>query len=409
MYVDNGTIDLPNLYDGFPTDGTIIKNDDGSFGIPIDNSTIVLNNGKLTVVGGTDESGGLDDVNVTGTGNAVTGASLLNNVLTLTKGESFLTSHQTIYNLTFQAGPFSAKIFDPNGAAQTVNIPTKTSHIMNDSSFVTSSYVDGKFVTIAGSEDVTGVHNFTNGLKVGGIKMSKSQSGVVFLEGNLVVSGAVTMFGTDSVTASTVMDGVVVDGTTIMNDGKKLYLNPDLELGDLDEDELNSYLTSNKYLTQTTGDARYITVIGTSGNYLTYTKNGATENVTVPYATNADKLDGIHSTGFYKSNAGSLESDELETFVNRDSGGYSVTYRSASTGAVSYSGMFSVLRSGSGSVQAIELIANNYTLKQGALQVRLNVDGTRYSETKTIAFSDGNVATADTASKLSTVSKTAWG
>ena len=244
---------------------------------------------------------------------------------------------------------------------------------------------------------------------VDGIRIYKSSTGVLRIDGDVVLSGALTMYGTDSVNTSTIMDGVVVDGTTIMNDGKKLYLNPNLELGGLDEDELNSYLTSNKYLTQTTGDARYVTAIGTSGNYLTYTKNGATQNVTVPYATNADKLDGIHSTGFYKSNAGRLESDELETFVNRDSGGYSVTYRSASTGGVSYSGMFSVLKSGAGSVQAIELIANNYTLKQGALQVRLNVDGTRYSATKTIAFSDGNVATADTASKLSTVSKTAWG
>lgn len=40
-----------------------------------------------------------------------------------------LTAHQTIYNLTMQAGAFSAVTFDPNGAAKTVNIPTTTSHI----------------------------------------------------------------------------------------------------------------------------------------------------------------------------------------------------------------------------------------------------------------------------------------
>lgn len=48
----------------------------------------------------------------------------------------FLTSHQSIYNLTMQAGAFSAVTFDPNGAAKTVNIPTKTSHLTNDSGFV---------------------------------------------------------------------------------------------------------------------------------------------------------------------------------------------------------------------------------------------------------------------------------
>lgn len=37
----------------------------------------------------------------------------------------------------------------------------------------------------------------------------------------------------------------------------------------------------------------YVTALGTSGNYLTWTKNGTTNNITVPYASNADKLDGL--------------------------------------------------------------------------------------------------------------------
>lgn len=57
--------------------------------------------------------------------------------------KGYLTSHQTIYNLTFQAGTFSAKTFDPNGAAATVNIPTNTSHLTNDSGFITSSALNG--------------------------------------------------------------------------------------------------------------------------------------------------------------------------------------------------------------------------------------------------------------------------
>lgn len=57
--------------------------------------------------------------------------------------QGYLTSHQTIYNLTFQAGTFTAKTFDPNGAAATVNIPTNTSHLTNDSGFITSSALNG--------------------------------------------------------------------------------------------------------------------------------------------------------------------------------------------------------------------------------------------------------------------------
>ena len=62
---------------------------------------------------------------------------------TWVNNQGYLTSHQTIYNLTFQAGTFAAKTFDPNGAAATVNIPTKTSHITNDSGFITSSALNG--------------------------------------------------------------------------------------------------------------------------------------------------------------------------------------------------------------------------------------------------------------------------
>lgn len=78
-----------------------------------------------------------------GSGNAVTSITASGHTLTVTKGATYLTSHQTIYDLTFQAGTFSAKTFDPNGAAATVNIPTKTSHITNDSGFITSSALNG--------------------------------------------------------------------------------------------------------------------------------------------------------------------------------------------------------------------------------------------------------------------------
>lgn len=39
----------------------------------------------------------------------------------------------------------------------------------------------------------------------------------------------------------------------------------------------------------------YVTALGTNGNYLTWTKNDTTNNITVPYASNSDKLDGVHN------------------------------------------------------------------------------------------------------------------
>ena len=45
-------------------------------------------------------------------------------------------------------------------------------------------------------------------------------------------------------------------------------------------------------------NSSYVSALGTSGNYLTWTKNGATNNITVPYASNADTVDGYHHTAF---------------------------------------------------------------------------------------------------------------
>lgn len=88
----------------------------------VDGTTISNAGGILRVIGGA--GGGLDE-------------SALAEYLTTNKyatqswvtSQKYLTSHQTIYDLTFKAGTFSAGTFDPNGSAATVNIPTLTTHI----------------------------------------------------------------------------------------------------------------------------------------------------------------------------------------------------------------------------------------------------------------------------------------
>ena len=67
--------------------------------------------------------------------------------------QGYLTSHQAIYALTFAAGAFAAKTFTPTSAAVTVNVPTKTSHLTNDSGFLTSvpsTYATQTWVTSQG-------------------------------------------------------------------------------------------------------------------------------------------------------------------------------------------------------------------------------------------------------------------
>lgn len=54
-----------------------------------------------------------------------------------------------------------------------------------------------KYITINGSEDINGIHNFINGLKIGSTKLY-NQDNTLFINGNLVVSGGITMYDTDT-------------------------------------------------------------------------------------------------------------------------------------------------------------------------------------------------------------------
>lgn len=77
--------------------------------------------------------------------------------------------------------------------------------------------------------DITGTGTFTganlkatDSVYVNGIRLHKTSDGVITLEGNLAVTGGVTTYAIDPVSVSTVMDGVVVDGTTIKKENGKL-------------------------------------------------------------------------------------------------------------------------------------------------------------------------------------------
>lgn len=55
---------------------------------------------------------------------------------------------------------------------------------------------------------------------------------------------------------------------------------------------MQTILTNTNYISY--ADTRYVTALGTSGNYLTWTKNGVVNNLTVPYATNSNKANYIY-------------------------------------------------------------------------------------------------------------------
>lgn len=91
--------------------------------------------------------------------------------------------------------------------------------------YAAKTYVDTaltKYVLKATAQSIEAQHNFVNGLQIGGLPITKSASAnnTIYLDANLVVSGAVTMFGTGSTTFPTIWANIPFD-STMQWDGSK--------------------------------------------------------------------------------------------------------------------------------------------------------------------------------------------
>lgn len=136
------------------------------------------------------------------------------------------------------------------------------------------TYTDNTFVKLDLAQDIKARHNFTNGLKIGGLSAYKSQDDVVFIDANVVVRGGITAWGNNSQTAPTIWDGLPIDNVTIKRDASGLFYAEVQGNEGINEDQLEKYLTTNGYATQdwVTGKG-YITGITSSmvTNALGYT------------------------------------------------------------------------------------------------------------------------------------------
>lgn len=71
------------------------------------------------------------------------------------------------------------------------------------------------YVTKSGAQDITGIKSFINGLNIGDILVKKHSDGVVELDGDLILTGSLTMYAQGSHTASTILDALPIDETTL--------------------------------------------------------------------------------------------------------------------------------------------------------------------------------------------------
>ena len=121
------------------------------------------------------------------------------------------------------------------------------------------------YVTLGGTQTITGEKNFVGGLKVNGSPIYYDREKKYWkFEGDLLVTGGVTMYGSDSsFTPSTIMDALLYDDATLgINSNGQLYVKGGTSGGGLDITALQNYLTSNSYLNVTSGDNRYLKLSG---------------------------------------------------------------------------------------------------------------------------------------------------
>lgn len=121
--------------------------------------------------------------------------------------------------------------------------------------YAAKTYVDGelaKYVKLATAQTISARHNFSDGLQIGGITIRKSQDGVVYIDGNLVIKGALTMFGTDATIPSSIWASIPFD-STMKWDGSKWSVAGGGS-GSVDDAKVNvlisEYLAKNSYATQ---------------------------------------------------------------------------------------------------------------------------------------------------------------
>lgn len=126
-------------------------------------------------------------------------------------------------NISITVGGTTKSIADlyANSAAK-----LETARTIWGQSFDGTKPVTGALTSVT---DITGTGTFsganlkaTDSVYVNGIRLHKTADGVITLEGNLAITGGITTYAIDPVSASTIMDGVVVDGVTIKKENGKL-------------------------------------------------------------------------------------------------------------------------------------------------------------------------------------------
>lgn len=265
------------------------------------------------------EGGAAVSVTTTGSGNAITAISKSGTTITATKGATFLTAHQSLANyvtLNTTQTITGAKTFSTDVTFQQ---PVNTYGFRLR--FLENAEFQGGFIGYDGANNIfsIGVHeaydtNLSNDFNAISILRSNAYVGIgttsptqkLHVNGNALASQFIKSNGTAS--QFLMGDGSVVTKkslSTVDNSGWTTFATDDKLVptmafiaywnGRFNASNSNlQYCDRGRFGTIVThAHSEYVTALGTSGDYLTWTKNGATNNITVPYATTAAQLTGF--------------------------------------------------------------------------------------------------------------------
>ena len=224
MYTDDGSVDLPSIYAG----------------LPIDNETIIRDaNGVLMINPNINLGGGLDYVELE--------SYLTDNNYAKKSDIPSLSGYATEswvlgkgYASSSDLSALTTKVNDFLEGSDTDNIINKWKELETFLSGLSQSdnlaTILGnkaektdldKYIPIAGATDITGEKNFIGGLKINGSPIYYDTEKKYWkLEGDLLITGGVTMYGNDSdFVPSTIMDAILYDDSTLgINANGELYV-----------------------------------------------------------------------------------------------------------------------------------------------------------------------------------------
>lgn len=229
-------VQVPSIYEGLPIDGVTIQWVDGKLvstggkgtanGIVVNGNTYTPNeDGIITLPNYPSLSGYATEQWVNNTLSGYATSSSLSQLSA--KVDNFLEGTDTdgIINKWKELESFLAGQTQTSTLAELLSVKADKAttlagygitdaYTKNDISGLLTDYV-----TKSGAQDITGIKSFINGLNIGDILVKKHSDGVVELDGDLILTGSLTMYAQGSHTASTILDALPIDNTTLSKEG----------------------------------------------------------------------------------------------------------------------------------------------------------------------------------------------